>query len=309
MRVAVVLLLGLLGAGGSGCSRALDVARGSLEKIHLPSIRARKLGSSRSSRAGERIVRRAIEAYGGRRYWERLEGVELKMVWKEYVGGQVDENPALVQLRPGSPPQLRIHFEKLDHVYGLGDQDAWVTIRGEPDRNPDFVAQAKYTCTVLSFLLSLPFNLTDPGLIIRSAESRPFAGAIYDVVTIGFTGAGYPWPDDTLQLWLHQANARLDRCFLISTAESSGFGPPPNYILIQWSNHSQEAGVPLPRTWSYFRAEPDGTLKEKMFDIEVESALGNRSFMPVLFRLPEVAPPPVRRTTPAVGPQPAPARP
>lgn len=312
LQLAVGAALAVSLVAGSACSRIVDGILGPARRLNVPIV-GRGSSAGGSSKAAEKIVRRAIAAYGGQKKWTNLEGLEARMVWKEYTGRRVDENPALVQLKTGSPPQIRIHFEKLDHVYGLSDQAAWVTIRDEPDRNPEFVAQARYTCTVLAFLLSLPFNLTDPGVVLQGAETKIFAGTIYDVVTVGFTGGGHPWPDDTMQLWFRQGDSRLDRCFFLSTAKESGFGPPPNYLLIQWRNHSMEAGIPMARTWSYNRAEPDGTMKERLFDIEVESVLTKRSFLPVLFREPRVAPPPMRRgpltpgrspTTPPITPTP-----
>lgn len=293
---AVGLSLVIVVAAGAGCSRVARLVLTPLERIDLPVVRNIRLRSSASSREGERIVRRAIIAYGGERNWANLEGYELRMIWKKYDGGRVIENPARVQLKLGVPPQIRIQFEKLNQVHGLGDQGGWVTIRDQPDRNPEFLAQARFTCTILAFFLSLPFNLTDPGVVIQHAETKVYAGTIYDVVTVGFTGAGHPWPDDTMQLWLRQADSRIDRCFFISTAKDSGFDEPPDllpphYLLIQWQNHSLEAGVPLPKLWSYHRAEKDGTMKKKLFDIEVESVLSRRSFMPVLFREPKITAP------------------
>lgn len=212
------------------------------------------------------------------------------MVWKTYEGARIVEDPALVQIATTAQPQIRVHYSKLDQVIALGDKGPWAMLRGQPDRNASIVDRAHYTAATIQFFLSLPFNLKDRGIVIRGAETKIYGGQVFDTVTMGFRGGSYPWQADAMTLWFQRPNALLVRCFWVSTAKGSDIGPPPNYLMITWENHVSLSDIPLARRWSFFRAESDGTMKEKRFDIEVTSAVANRSFMPVLFREPVIEP-------------------
>jgi hypothetical protein len=242
-------------------------------------------------RATQRFIKGAIKAYGGARNWRETEGLELDMVWKTVEGGRVVEDPALVQMAVGSPPRIRIYYSKIDQTFALGDRGAWAMMRQQPDRTPTLVDRARYTAVIMNFFLSLPFNLTDRGVVVRRLETKIWGGQTYDTLTLGFDKGAYPWRGDTMTLWFRRPTTVLERCLFISTAVGSAFGPPPNSLWITWENHVSLNGIPLPRRWSFFRAEADGAMKEKLFDIEVTNAAGNRSFLPVLFREPVIEPP------------------
>jgi hypothetical protein len=120
------------------------------------------------------------------------------------------------------------------------------------------------------------------------------------VVTIGFRGDTYPWPGGSMALWFRRPSSILDRCFFVSTAEGSSFGPPPNYLWILWEKHTPVEGTyQLPLRWSFFRSDNAGAMKEKLFDIDVANVRVNRTFMPVLFRKPIIEP--VIQRLPSVG--------
>jgi len=243
-----------------------------------------------SSPPARRVINAAISTYGGMRNWRATEGLELEMVWKTYEGTRVIEDPALVQMATTPAPQIRIHYSKIDQVLALGDKGPWAMVRGQPDQSPSIVERAHYTAATMSFFLSLPFYLKDRGVVVRGVETKNWGGQVFDAVTVGFQGGSYPWRADMMTLWFRRPTSVLERCFFVSTGKGSGFDPPPNYRWITWENHTPLNGIPLARRWSFFRAESDGTMKEKLFDIEVTSAMGNRSFLPVLFREPVIEP-------------------
>ena len=276
---------------GVACARLSRLVLAPAEKLSQPfrhrSEQSRQVGSARAAR---RVIRYAIDTYGGKRAWKAREGLELDMTWKTYEGARIVEDPALVQIALSPQPQIRIYFSKLDRVFALGDQGPWVRLRGQADRDPDLVARAHHTAATMAFFLSLPFSLTEPGVVVRGTETKTWGGMNFDAVTIGFRGDGYPWQRDSMTLWFRRPNALLDRCFFASTAEGSAFGPPPNYLWVFWKDHVPMGGFPLARRWEFVRAESDGAMKEKLFDIDVTSAVANRSFLPVLFRQPIIDP-------------------
>jgi len=250
---------------------------------------------SLSRRAASKIIREAIKAYGGRQAWMAREGIELETAWKSYEGGRVSEDPARVQILPGNPTRIRIHYTKLDQVFGFGDQGAWVTMHGQSDKNEQFVARARFTAKMLAFFLVLPFNLTEPDVVVHGGETLQWGGEMFDAVTIGFRSGGeWPWPGDSMTLWFRRPTHMLDRCFFVSTAGGTAFDQPgkspPNYVWIRWENLVPLDGVPTPRLWSFFRAEASGAMQDKLYDVEVTSAQGRLSFMPILFREPVIEP-------------------
>lgn len=247
-------------------------------------------GQARSSRAARKVVRQAIVTYGRGQAWKAREGLELEMTWKTYEAARVVDDPTLVQIALGPQPQIRIHLSKLDRVFALGDQGPWAMIRGRPDRDPGLVTRAHYRTATMAFFLSLPFNLNEPGVVVRDTETKAWGGANFDAVTIGFPEGRYPWPNDSMTLWFRRPNALLDRCFFVSTAAGSDLGPPPNYLWVFWKDHAPADGLPLARRWEFVRADRDGTMKEKLFDIEVTSVVAKRSFLPVMFREPVIEP-------------------
>jgi hypothetical protein len=310
--IVAVLAIGVMAAGATGCR----LGRWSLSPFRRSGppdpTRPKRSWFFSPSRAAKKTVREAAKSYGGIRNWKAIEGLELEMVWKTTEGGRVVEDPALVQMATSSLPQIRIYYSKLDQTSALGDKSAWAMMRSQPDHSPPLVARAHFTSAMMQFFLSLPFNLNDRGVVVRDVETKAWGGPVYDTLRIGFQKGGtYPWPGDTMTLWLRRPTGMIERCFFVSTAQGSAFGPPPNYLWVTWENHTPLNSVPLARRWSFFRAEQDGTMKEKLFDIEVQNAAANRSFLPVLFREPIIEPPPPKSplrgeksTLPAVIPLP-----
>jgi len=232
----------------------------------------------------------------------------METVRKTYEGPRVIEDPSLVQLATTAQPQIRIEYRKTDQVFSVGDRGPWAMMRGKVDENPSVVARARFIASSMQFFLSIPFDLDSRDIVIRGLETKSWGGRIFDAVTIGFRGGSYPWPGDVMTLWFQRPNSLLDRCFWTATGEGSEFGPPPNHIWITWEKHAPVDGVPLARVWSFYQAESDGTMKEKKFDLEITNAVGNRSFLPVLFRQPIIEPR-VRRLPSVGGEKPTPPAP
>ncbi|MCX8037227.1 MAG: hypothetical protein N3D11_09335 [Candidatus Sumerlaeia bacterium] len=240
---------------------------------------------------GGALIRQSIEAYGGSKAAAALrEGLEIEAVWKTPEADRVAEDPALIQMVVGPPMRIRIHFTKVDQVFAAGDQGPWVMMGGKGDKSPEFVGRAQFTAAMMAFFLSLPFNLKDPGVVIRDVTTRTYAGDTFDIATVIFHGGDYPYPDDVMMLWFKRPTYLLDRCFWVSTAPHSSFGPPPNYVWIFWQNHGRVRDVMVARRWSFVRSEASGALRDKMFDIEINDAIANRAFLPVLFRQPIIEP-------------------
>lgn len=297
IRAMAALALFTFALNGTACRRISQLALSPFKKSASPAPRQPKRSfrllpswPSWPSWSVNPVIRQSLAAYGGKEAWKAREGVELEMVWKTFEGTRTVDDPALVQMVTGSPTQIRIHFSKLDQVFALGDAGPWVMLNGKPDDSPEFVARSHYTAATMAFFLSLPFSLTDPGVVIHETEAKTWGGDTFDVVTVGFRGSNYPWHDDTLALWFRRPSFLLDRCYFVSTASGSAFGPPPNYIWILWQEPTQLNGLQLARRWSFLRSDTTGAMKEKMFDIEVANAVPNRSFLPVLFRKPIIEP-------------------
>jgi hypothetical protein len=295
LRRTIILVVAAALAIVTGCATARNLGRrvlSPLRKSPQPyQTQPKGLSGFFSLRAGQDVIKNAIATYGGMRNWKAIEGLELEMVWKTVEGARVVEDPALVQMATGSPPQIRIYYSKLDQTFALGDKGPWAMMRGQPDRSPGLVARAHYTTVMMNFFLSLPFSLYEGGAVIRDVETKTWGGQTYDAVTVGFQGGTYPWQADSMTLWFRRPNSVIERCLFISTAPGSDFGTPPNSLWVTWESHVPLNDIPLARRWSLFRAEKDGAMKEKLFDIEVSSAVANRSFLPVLFREPIIEPP------------------
>jgi len=273
-------------------------------------IPAGPAGSARS------VVERAIAQSGGMANWRQLEGLELEMDWITYESGREVRNPGRVQMATTEAPRIRVHYTKLDQVFAAGDMGPWVMMRGKPDDNRDFIARAQFTAAMMRLFLALPFNLAERGVVLQKVEPVTWAGTDFDAVTVGFTpAAAYPFPRDTLTLWFNRTNGLLDRCFFVSTGEGSAFeGPPPHYLWIRWQDWRPVSGAPIAHRWEFFRSDAERNVLEKLFDVQVNSAAANRSFLPVLFRRPNVPSPVVKRVpVPAKrrpgAPAPKPAKP
>lgn len=285
------------------CARLGDIAsapgRVLARVVPFAGGRASQSGSAKDAR---KVIGQAIRAGGGLRAWKALEGLEFQMTIETYEGGRVTKDPALVQMAIGGPRQIRIHYSKVDQTFGLGDQGPWALLRGNPDRNPVFVARAHFTTVLMNFMISAPFNLAEKWVLPQSVEQRVWGGDVFDAVTVGFRRDGYPWPGDSMTLWFKRPDLRLDRCFFVSTAEGTAFGRPPNYLWIFWRDYQRLDGIPFASRWSFYRSDDRQKLGERLFDMVVERAFTHRSFLPVLFREPIIEPrirrlPAVRRPT------------
>lgn len=272
-RAAAFVALSVLVCLTSGCARLLPG------------------GLAGSSRKAKKVIRRTIKAHRAERRWKARDGMEIDAVWKTVMTATVvDENPALIQMTLGPEPRVRINYTKVDHTYGYGDMGAWAMYVDEPARDEPALQRATYTTKMTAFLFSLPAVLTAEGVKVINVQEQQWAGKTFDLLTIGFKDDRLMWAGDTLTLWVDRSSGLLQRCFWNSTGEGSAFGPPPNYIWIEWSDYQPVDGVPLARKWTFFRADATGSRREGLFDLEIEGALANRMYMPILFREPIVEP-------------------
>jgi hypothetical protein len=237
------------------------------------------------------VVRKAIDSYGGESLWNRIEGLEFEMDWITVSGGREVTDPGIVQMANSRTPQIRITYTKRESIVGLGDSGPWVMLRGKLDDNAEFIQQGHYSAALYHFLLSLPFILRQRGVQYIDSLPVTWAGTLFDAVTVGFKPGGfYPWPKDRFSIWFNRNTGRIDRIFFLSTAEGSAFGPPPNYLWIDFKDYALREGLPVAQRWEFYRADEQRNRLDRLFDVHVRGAVINRSYLPVLFRPPLVAP-------------------
>lgn len=224
--------------------------------------------------AGQALLAEAVDAAGGMASWEAVEGGTFTRVHTVF---DEDEQP------------VRVVTER--HAFGLGDGggivmqtsagDAvarigrdgtgyWATLNGEPvDPEPlahemDMMCESDEctpTCSMeLAFYrFSMPFKLTDPGVVPTHGGSAMLAGRPVSLLHVGFKeGVG----NDRWTLYVDDETKLIRKIDYFENADLDAIDTPPQEIY--WSDHRAENGVVLAHRQTYYRA--NGTKLEE-YDI------------------------------------------
>lgn len=237
---------------------------------------------------GEALLADAVEAAGGMAPWNAIDGGTFTRVHTVF---DEDEQPARViterhAFRHGEDGGIVMETTKGSDIARIGrsNDGYWATLNGEPvapeplARDMEMMCESDLctpTCSMeLAFYrFSMPFKLTDPGVIPTYGGSATLAGRPVSLLHIGFEdGVG----GDRWTLYVDDETKLIRKIDYYENADLDAVDTPPTEIY--WSDHRAEDGLVLAHRQTYYRS--NGTKLEEYViqDVDLTSPVSDAVF-------------------------------
>ncbi len=237
---------------------------------------------------GKALLAEAVEAAGGLEPWRLVEGgtyTRLHTVYDE------DEQPVRVvterhAFRYGDDGAIVMETTSdAGHArIGRNNDGYWASLDGE-EADPEELAremdlmcesdQCTPTCSMeLSFYrFSMPFKLTDPGVISTHGGTTMLAGRTASLLQVGFEeGVG----GDRWTLYIDDETKLIRKIEYYENADEDAVDTPPQEIY--WSDHRIVDGLVVSHRQTYYRA--NGTKLEEYVikDVDLRTPVPDERF-------------------------------
>lgn len=237
---------------------------------------------------GEALLADAVEAAGGMAPWHAVDGGTFTRVHTVF---DEDEQPVRVvterhAFRYGDDGGIVMETSGGGDVARIGRSNSgyWATLNGElvaPGplaQDMDMMCESDLctpTCSMeLAFYrFSMPFKLTDPGVVPTYGGSATLAGRPVSLLNIGFEeGVG----GDRWTLYVDDETKLIRKIDYYENADLEAVDTPPTEIY--WSDHRPEDGLVLSHRQTYYRS--NGTKLEEyvISDVDLTSPVSEAVF-------------------------------
>ena len=197
-------------------------------------------------------LQQALDAHGGLDTWASYGTVEYDFSLQ--IGDATRDDHHVFDLN-----RRRVRVEHADYTLGISDTRAWAA----PSMDAyGYTAPPRFYGKAYTYLFSIPFVFSDPGVNVESVDQRRLQGTPYDVMKVTFEEGVGDTPRDVFYVYLnpdtHQVRAAL---FSVTYRNPEVTRPITGVVYEEWTT---AGGLTVPRRASMYGVSEDQTLQEKL---------------------------------------------